>query len=366
MAVVFRRTASLLATFLGLCTIGLAQDWDRAVSLFNQKQYRPAIREFHAVLKANQDAWRSWYYIGASHFQLQSYEDCIDAFQNYIKAATESDKTKPSPDNDKAKAAGYYYVGFSYYQLKQYDKAIPALTTYLSLSDKIQEKVDPTARAALGRAYIFSNRYAEAVPVLTTAAGEMKTNATNYYYIGYAHQKLGRTDLATKALNQALALDPKDADSLSLLCEIYLSQSRQTPAAAKQAEAIGERLMAVNNDERAWGLLGQAYLVDQQYAKAAPLLDKYSHAHPDSANAWFNFGLALSRSSQWKPAADALEQAVKLTPNSVSALLEMGYVYESDKQYDKALSAYQRAFDASGKKDETAKAGIERVKQSKT
>ncbi|PYT05223.1 MAG: hypothetical protein DMF60_12695 [Acidobacteria bacterium] len=98
-----------------------AQDWDHAVSLFNQKQYRPAIREFHILVKANPDAWNSWYYIGASHFQLQSYEDAIDAFQNYMKSAEK---------DDKAQVTGNYFIGMSYYQLKQYDKAIPGLTRY--------------------------------------------------------------------------------------------------------------------------------------------------------------------------------------------------------------------------------------------
>src|SRR5215468_6661497 len=109
----------------------VAQDWDHAVSLYNQKQYRPAIREFHALLKANPDAWQSWYYIGSSHFQLQSYEDAIDAFQNYIKAAAK---------DEKAQASGNYFIGMSCYQLKQYDKAIPALTEYLALSAKTQQK----------------------------------------------------------------------------------------------------------------------------------------------------------------------------------------------------------------------------------
>src|SRR5215510_6177611 len=238
----------IAGVMLGPAVTARAQDWDRAVSLFTQKQYRPAIREFHAVLKANPDAWQSWYYIGASHFQLQSYEDTIDAFQNYIKAGKD----------EKAQASGNYFIGMSYYQLKQYDKAIPALTQYLALSGKTQQKPEPTARAALGRCYVFAGRFAEAIPVLTASAAELKTNANNYYYIGYAHQKLGHSDQAISALNQGLAIDPKDSDALSLLGEIYLGQVRQNPAAAKQVISVGERLMAVRNDERAWGMLGQA------------------------------------------------------------------------------------------------------------
>ena len=133
----------------------------------------------------------------------------------------------------------------------------------------------------------------------------------------------------------------------------------------KQAITTGERLIAVQDNERAWGKLGQAYLMDQQFAKAAPLLDKYARAHAGRPARGTTSGLRYSRSSQWKPAAAALEQAVKLAPTNVAALLELGYVYESDSINDKALSAYERAYEASGRRDETARASIERVKQSK-
>jgi tetratricopeptide (TPR) repeat protein len=329
------------------------QDWDNAISLFNQKQYRQAAKAFHVVLKNNPDFWKAWYYVGVSHYNLQSYEDSVDAFKNYIKGA---DK------DEKGQIAGYYYTGFSHYQLKQYDKAIPALTRYISLSEKLQEKLDPTARAALGRAYIFTEKFNEAIPVLIASNNDLKTNANNYYYIGYAHQRLGRTDQAIAALNQGLTVDPKEVDILNLLGDLYLAQSKQNPQALKQAISVGEKLVAVRNDERTWALLGQSYLLDKQYAKAAPFLDKYARAHTDSSSAWINLGIAYSRSSQWKPAAEALEQGSKLAPTNVGVLLELGYVYESDKLSDKALSAYQRAFDASGKTDETARTSIERLK----
>ena len=351
-----KKFSAIVSVLAFIAVTASAQDWDKAVSLYNQKQYRQAIREFHAVLKANPNAWQSWYYIGSGHFQLQSYEEAIDAFQNYIKAA---DK------DEKAQASGLYFIGFSQYQLKQYDKAIPNLAQYIALSEKNKVKVELSARAALGRSYIFTNRFNEAIPALTAAAAEMKTNATNYYYIGYAQYKLGRAEQAIAALNQGLAIDPKDADSLALLGDIYFSQVKQNPAMAKQVITVGERLMLVRNDERTWGMLGQAYLFDKQYAKAAPLLDKFARAHADSAGAWYNLGVALSRSSQWKPAAEALEQAVKLAPTNTAASLELGYVYESDKQQDKALATYERAYQASGRKDETARAAIDRIKQSK-
>lgn len=347
-------TLAMIMLVAAAATHARAQEWDRAISLFNQKQYRPAIREFHSVLKANPGYWQAWYYIGASHFQLQGYEDTIDAFANYIKAAEK---------DEKAMALGYYFTGLAEYQLKQYDKAIVTLTKYISTTERLQQKVEPASRAALARSYLFTNRFREAIPIFTAITAENRTDAKNYYYIGFAQHKLNQIDQAVAALNQALAINPKDADSLVLVGNIYLMRSKQSPAMIKQAISIGERLLAVQDTESAWGLLGQAYLVDQQYAKAAPLLDKFARAHADSSGAWFSLGIALSRSDQWKPAAAALEQTVKLAPTNAGAFLEMGYVYESDKQFDKALVAYQRAFELSGRKDETARASIDRVKQ---
>lgn len=357
---IFSRPVSMITTMLATLGIlvlssapALAQDWDTAISLFNQKQYRQAAKAFHTVLKANPDYWQAWYYVGVSHYNLQGYEDSIDAMNRYIQGA---DK------DEKAQAAGYYYIGFAHFSLKQYDKAIAPLGRYLQLNEKLKEKLEPTARAALGRSYVFTEKYAEAVPVLTQSVTEIKDNAANFYYLAYAQQRLNQPDKAIVALNQALVIAPKDPDSLTLLGNLYLGQAQQNPASVKQAISIGERLLAVKNDAAAWNLLGQGYLFDKQYAKAAPHLDKYARAHADQSAAWYNAGVAYSRSSQWKPAAEALEQAAKLAPTYLYALLELGYVYESDKQYDKALGAYEKAYQVSGQKNDTAKQGIERAR----
>lgn len=342
-----------LVVMAAFAVSALAQDWDRAVSLYNQKQYRPAIKEFHAVLKVNPEAWKSWWYIGAGHYYLNEYEETVEPMQSFIKASEKDEATQ---------ASGHYYLGWAQFQMKQFDKAAASLAQYVALAEKTKQKVDPSARVAIGRAYISANRYADAIAPLTAAAAEIKTDASNYYLLGFAHHKLGRTDQAIAALNQALAIEPKNVDALTLLADIHFTQMKQNPAAARQVISVGERLITVKDDQYTWALLGQAYLFEKQFAKAAPLLDKYARANPTVPGAWYQLGLAHSRSDQFKPAAEALEQAVKLAPANLAALLEMGYVYESDKQYDKALSAYERAFEASGRRDETARTGIDRVK----
>src|ERR1043166_7901615 len=92
--VMMKKLFAIAAFIAGAALSAFAQDWDHAVSLFNQKQTRAAIREFHAVLKANPDAWQTWYNIGFGHYQLQEYEDTIDSFNNYLKAGTKDDRRR--------------------------------------------------------------------------------------------------------------------------------------------------------------------------------------------------------------------------------------------------------------------------------
>ena len=348
-----RATAAGLA-LLGLASAAVAQDWDRARALYEQKQYREAITAFQTLVQARPEYWQAWYYVGASQFQLERYAETIDAFGRYLAAAG---------DNAREQATGEYFLGFAHYKLQQYAEAIPHLARYIALVQKSGGRVEPAGQSALGRAYIFAERFADAVPVLSAAAAGMPGNANNYYYLGYAYRRLGRPPEAVAALKQALAITPQDADSLLLLGDVYLQQAREDPGAIQEAIAVGERLGAVRDDEATWGLLGQAYLADKQFAKAAPLLDRYSRAHPESAAAWFNLGLARSRSGQWAAAAVALEETVRLKPEQVAALLELGYVYESDRQGDKALQLYERAWEASGRQDATARQGIDRLRR---
>jgi len=345
-------TVTALA-LLWLASAAAAQDWDRARALYEQKQYQEAIAAFQAVVQARPEYWQAWYYVGASQFQLDRYPETIDAFRRYLAGAG---------DNARDQATGEYFIGFAHYKLQQYADAIPHLSRYIALTQKSGGPVEPASQSALGRAYIFTDRFADAVPVLSAAAAGMPSNANNHYYLGYAYRRLGRSPEAVAALKQALVLAPRDADSLLLLGDVYLQQAREDPAAIQEAIAVGERLAPVRDDEATWGLLGQAYLADKQFAKAAPLLDRYARAHADSAAAWFNLGLARSRSGEWAPAAAALEESVRLKPGHVASLVELGYVYESDRKTDKALQAYERAWEASDRKDDTARQGIDRLR----
>lgn len=290
-------------------------DWDSAVSSYKQQKYRQAISDFQKVADSHPDFANTYYYIGMSHFRL-----------------------------------------------KEYGKSIVAITRYLDLAQKGTTKADPTARAALGRAYLITEDLQKAVTTLTVVTQEITDDPTNFYYLGVAYQKLNQYDKAMEAYSAALKLNPKEVNALDQLTRLQLAKALKTGAAPDFQEAItrAEQLRLVRDDADTATLLGSAYLGSGDYAKASVHLAKVVQANPNDGNGWFNYGLSLSRSKQFPKAEPALQKATQLAPDNADAFAELGYVQESLKKYKDALTAYTKANEL--KPNQQLQEAIDRVK----
>jgi tetratricopeptide (TPR) repeat protein len=273
-------------------------DWDSAVSNYKQQKYRQAISDFQKVADDHPDFANTYYYIGLSHFRI-----------------------------------------------KEYGKAIVALDKYLELAEKGGGKADPAARAALGRAYLITEDLQKAVTTLTIATQQITDDATNFYYLGVAYQKLNQNDKAIAAYESALKLSPKEVNTLDQLTRLLLARAIQsgTPADFQAAITRAEQLRLVRDDADTATLLGSAYLGAGDFAKASVHLAKVVEAKPQDGNGWFNYGLSLSRSKQFPKAETALVKATTLSATNADAFAELGYVEESLKKYKEALAAYEKA-----------------------
>jgi tetratricopeptide (TPR) repeat protein len=269
---------------------------------------------------------------GVSHYKQQHYRQAISDFQKVADA---------SPDF----ANTYFYIGLSHFRLKEYGKSIVALGRYLELAEKGGGKADPSARAALGRAYLITDDNAKAVTTLTVATQQITDDPTNFYYLGVAYQKLNQNDKAIAAYESALKLNPKEVNTLDQLTRLLLAKAIQSSSTADFQAAItrAEQLRLARDDADTATLLGSAYLGAGDYAKAAVHLAKVVEANPKDGTGWFNYGLSLSRSKQFPKAETALVKATTLAPDNAAAFAELGYVEESLKKYKEALTAYEKA-----------------------
>jgi tetratricopeptide (TPR) repeat protein len=293
-------------------------------------------------------------------------------------------------------------AGFAELNMKQYADAAKDLEKAVELQRQSKQE-DPNTESALAQAYVLTEKYQQALPLLTaaTARDANKPDPLMIYYRGVAEYKTGKTAEAEKSFNSVVKLNPKDSLSLFYLAQIALAKNdldgaitslnratvndaRMTgawtlltssylrraamssdPAKAEEdylnAVRSGEALIKLRTDAEAVTLFGQALIGSKQYARAAAALDRAAAAQDATGVTFYLLGVAHSRAANFPKAIAALEMAAKKSPDDVNIYRELGYAHEITKQYAKALAAYQRGA-ALAPNDPDLKESIERVK----
>jgi tetratricopeptide (TPR) repeat protein len=293
-------------------------------------------------------------------------------------------------------------AGFAELNLKQYAEAAKDLEKAVDLQRSSKQQ-DPNTESALGQAYVLSEKYQEALPLLVAATDRntSQPDALMIYYRGISEYKTGKIADAEKSFNTVVKLNPKDSLSLFYLAQISLTKNdldtaiaslnratvndsrltgawtlltsaylrraatSQDPAKAEadylNAVRAGEGLIKLRTDAEAVTLFGQALIGSKQYARAAGVLERATTAQDASGVTFYLLGVAHSRATNFPKAIAALETAVKKSPDDVNVYRELGYAFEVTKQYAKALAAYQKGATLAPA-DPDFKESIERVK----
>ena len=293
-------------------------------------------------------------------------------------------------------------AGFAELNLKQYNEAAKDLEKAVELQ-RSSKQDDPNTEGALAQAYVLSENYQQALPLLVAATtrNASQPDALMIYYRGVAEYKTGKVAEAEKSFNSVVKLNPKDSLSLFYLAQIALAKNdldgaiatlnratvndprmtgawtlltssylrraamSQDPAKADadyiNAVRSGEALIKLRTDAEAITLFGQALIGSKQYARAAAALEKATIGQDAAPITFYLLGVAHSRAANFPKAIAALETAARKSPDDVNVYRELGYAYEVTKQYAKALAAYQRGA-ALAPSDADFKESIERVK----
>ena len=319
--------------------------------------------------------------------------------KQFAAAAKEAKELAAQYPND---SEAWKIAGFAELNLKQYAEAAKDLEKAVELQRNAKQ-VDPNTESALGQAYVLSEKYQEALPLLTAAVDRNSNQPDSMliYYRGIAEYKTGKIADAEKSFNQVVKLNPKDSLSVFYLAQIALAKNDldgaiaslnratvndarmtgawallttaylrraatstdPTKADADYISAVraGEGLIKLRTDAEAITLFGQALIGSKQYARAAGVLERATAAPDATGVTFYLLGVAHSRAQAFPKAITALETAAKKTPDDVNIYRELGYALEVTKQYAKALAAYQKGATLAPS-DPDFKESIERVK----
>jgi predicted Zn-dependent protease len=319
--------------------------------------------------------------------------------KQFAAAAKEAKALTVSNPND---PEAWKIAGFAELNLKQYAEAAKDLEKAVSLQRSARQP-DPNTESALGQAYVLSENYEAALPLLVAATNRpgATPDATMTYYRGVAEYKTGKIADAEKSFNAVVKLNSKDGVSLFYLGQIALAKNdldgaiaslnratlndprmvgawtlltssylRRAALSTDQAKSdadylnavrAGEGLIKVRTDAEAVTLFGQALIGSKQYPRAASVLERATAGTDATGITFYLLGVAHSRATNFPKAITALESAAKKSPEDVNVYRELGYAYEVTKQYAKALGAYQRGA-AVAPNEANLKESIERVK----
>jgi tetratricopeptide (TPR) repeat protein len=300
--------------------------------------------------------------------------------KQFAAAAKEAKEIAAQFPND---SEAWKIAGFAELSLKQYQVAIEDLQRALDLQ-QVSKREDPNTADALAQAYVLSEKFDKALPLLIAATTRPGANpdAALLYYRGLAEYKtgkpldaektftavvkanpkdslslfylgqiaLGKNDLdgAIASLNRATVNDPRFAAAWTLLTSAYLRRAALNTDAAKAAAdylsavRAGEGLIKIRTDADAVTLFGQALIGSEQYARAAAALERAT-MQPDAKGVTFYLlGIAQSRAKNFPKAITALQTAAQKSPDDINVYRELGYAFEITKQYAKALTAYEK------------------------
>ena len=132
---------------------------------------------------------------------------------------------------------------------------------------------------------------------------------------GQALAKSGQTAEALEEFNQAVSLDPYNAQALYGRALIYQANHHHDFAIADFSAASGL------NPQKADPLLGRAisYLAIGKIKEAAADLDEASQADQNNAQIWTTRGLAYERLNDKAKATESYTKALALRPNDNAA-----------------------------------------------
>ena len=162
------------------------------------------------------------------------------------------------------------------------------------------------------------------------------------YELGLAYLRSGRWMDAQVCCDQALATDPKHADSFFLMGLLAIEANHWDHAVEWLARALGETVKV-----EYLIALGAALRRLQRFDEATKAFEKAVQLKPDNPQAWKSFANALGEAGRTDDALLAWQQVLKLDPGDKDAgyqcLEKRGVIMHNLKRFEEALSDHQQA-----------------------
>jgi len=203
---------------------------------------------------------------------------------------------------------------------------------------RVQADYEESAKGVVA-IYLRQGQSDRALAFMQPLAQQWERNLLLQAYYADLLVQLNRSDDAINAARAALRRDERFVPAMMSLVRANLRAGK-----VELADSILEQALAVDEKNAELHFFKGKRLAEQQrLAEAIAEFRRAVELNPDFAEARMELGLRLLAGANYNEALEQLEAVEKLTPRLVEVQLALGDAYRSTRQWEKAKSAFDKA-----------------------
>jgi tetratricopeptide (TPR) repeat protein len=290
----------VLASALLLLAFPARADYKQAVAFYAQGKFDRAIQELKPDLDQNPDWEFGHRLVGLCYLNLKNNALAISSLSRAVQLKSTSFST-------------YYGLGQAYFNMQKYDECIQAITQGENLAKNEDQYKLHHLR---GSAFFRQNRFNETINEITEALRGGPGDWTDYSQLGIAYHNLKRYDEAVQALQKSAALNPGQAATSEFLGKAFLAKGAQALSGKQYALALDHLRKARDftpKDGYVYYNMAEALLFQKNYAEAEKALLQALESLPKNVDVLVRLGLVYEKQKKYDPALSAYQKALEIT-----------------------------------------------------
>lgn len=322
---------------------------------FEVGRYEPAMAAFTRAAKEASDHAAAVEYLGRSLLAMGRYDAAIGQFQDLARRpgheitgrllearamAAGGDTLGARAAIERAIAANqadgetFAFCGELSLQLGDAAGAVSCLETAL-----VRESGTPAVRAMLGEAFVRLGAVDKGLAQLDAAVKADPGEIATWRRAGRVFQSLGRPRDALEHYKRALAISPRDTESLVAVANLHLALGE-----FDQARTIALS-MAGSPAEESLGqyVLGRTAIAQGKHEEAVVALARATRLNPKYGAAWAALGDAYLGLKDERKARESLGKAAALPDAGADVFRRLAELESRDGRHAQALAARERA-----------------------
>jgi TolA-binding protein len=311
--------------------------WERAIILFENKNYSSAQTEFEQIIESNlfteSQKIDAQYYVGTCALRLNQPDNYS---VNYLLNFSEK-----NPNHSKSQLA-IYQVANHYYQTKKFKDATDYYNK-ISLTDFPKELRDK-GRFQLAYSYFELSEYDLAEPNFDRV--KHQENEYQYaanYYSGYIKMKKDKYEEALADFKVAEKNDVYASAVPVMVTNIYYKLGRFEDL-LKYAVPLAESKKNITNKNEITGLIAETYFEKGDYVNAKKWYEAYTGGKKSTPSVNYKYGYSSYVLEDYQSAANQFKLIAgdnDTIPQAAAFYLGNCYVKLKEKKY--AINAYTQA-----------------------